>query len=629
MSAFGSKTVVDSLNQLSQDQRKHKPQHSLELAEQAVQLSLEANNQEQLAYSLYNRGVVRMDFNQFIEARTDLDRAAEIFKGLNAPFFLRVNTDRATLLQRERKYPESLQLHLKNLKQGISGGSEYVPSILLNLGVVHYLMGNLDSAEFYYESVFDANDLVQKEKVKERIVYSNLAMIHRKRGQIKRALEAYFEVLPLAEAEDAKLHVANTHNSIGIAYYDLNECKKAVHHHMKALTLRKELENSQLVASSLNNIGLCYLRLEEPQQALDYFLQSLEIEQGLSGDRNISFMLNNIGLAYRQLGKLELSEKFHKQGLELDLERGYGFGIVRNRNNLAKVYLEMGRNAEALNILNQNYELAHKTGEYTGLSCLYKYSSEANEATGNYAAAYENLQKYNVLKDSLFTAQKAEQIAALTIEYETSEKEKILLEKEATIKELDYEKSIQKTRWNYLLAICGLVLLSSVLLISLIRAEGKRKRDELSKEKQLAVSRLASELDMNQQLNAQIEVKNNELRIYAEKLTQLGNGLDQAPLEEVAAKVKGRSASQISWEEFRLKFDQIHREFVPKLNGLHKDLTNNEIDVSILLKINLSNKDISNILGISYDGVKKSVQRLYKKLGFNNSQELRSYLTNI
>jgi DNA-binding CsgD family transcriptional regulator len=47
-----------------------------------------------------------------------------------------------------------------------------------------------------------------------------------------------------------------------------------------------------------------------------------------------------------------------------------------------------------------------------------------------------------------------------------------------------------------------------------------------------------------------------------------------------------------------------------------------------LLKMNLSSKEIADILGISADGIKKARYRLRKKMNLEDSQ-LQSYLLNL
>ena len=45
-----------------------------------------------------------------------------------------------------------------------------------------------------------------------------------------------------------------------------------------------------------------------------------------------------------------------------------------------------------------------------------------------------------------------------------------------------------------------------------------------------------------------------------------------------------------------------------------------------LLKMNLSSKEIANILNISLDGIKKARQRLRKKMDINSDQSLEAVI---
>ena len=64
-------------------------------------------------------------------------------------------------------------------------------------------------------------------------------------------------------------------------------------------------------------------------------------------------------------------------------------------------------------------------------------------------------------------------------------------------------------------------------------------------------------------------------------------------IRDLALSVERKVVRNITWEEFRLRFDEVHKDFLANLVAQHADLTNNELDVCVLLKINLANKEIA------------------------------------
>lgn len=78
-----------------------------------------------------------------------------------------------------------------------------------------------------------------------------------------------------------------------------------------------------------------------------------------------------------------------------------------------------------------------------------------------------------------------------------------------------------------------------------------------------------------------------------------------------------------NWEQFRSYFEDVHKDFNSKVMRYYPDLSNNDLRLMSLLKMNLSSKEIANILNISVEGVKKARYRLRKKLNLNTEESLQ------
>ena len=78
-----------------------------------------------------------------------------------------------------------------------------------------------------------------------------------------------------------------------------------------------------------------------------------------------------------------------------------------------------------------------------------------------------------------------------------------------------------------------------------------------------------------------------------------------------------------NWEQFRSYFEDVHRDFNSKVMRNYPEVSNNDLRLMSLLKMNLSSKEIANILNISIEGVKKARYRLRKKLNLNTEESLQ------
>ncbi|EAY25886.1 helix-turn-helix transcriptional regulator [Microscilla marina] len=82
------------------------------------------------------------------------------------------------------------------------------------------------------------------------------------------------------------------------------------------------------------------------------------------------------------------------------------------------------------------------------------------------------------------------------------------------------------------------------------------------------------------------------------------------------------------WLRFRIIFEQLYPNFFPGLKKEFKALTNSDLCICALLKLNLNTKDMADLLGITVDSVKKRRYRLRQKLSLQRETNLVEYIIN-
>ena len=86
---------------------------------------------------------------------------------------------------------------------------------------------------------------------------------------------------------------------------------------------------------------------------------------------------------------------------------------------------------------------------------------------------------------------------------------------------------------------------------------------------------------------------------------------------------------QENWEIFKLRFTDVHKNFFNDLKTKHPKLTKSELKFCAYLHISLTSSQISSVLSISHEGIKKTRYRIRKKLGLERKDSLEDYITNI
>lgn len=184
------------------------------------------------------------------------------------------------------------------------------------------------------------------------------------------------------------------------------------------------------------------------------------------------------------------------------------------------------------------------------------------------------------------------------------------------------------------------------------QSEMKKLEDEQQRLKyihELERSKTESELVAlrNANLEAEINFKNTEMASTAMHLLKKGELLSKIKSElsqlskridhdfansEIKKLIKSLSEDEnmdLEWESFSKHFDQVHANFVVKLKEAHPNLTNNELKLCTYLRMNLTSKEIAQLLNISVRGVEISRYRLRKKLTIPTEMNIFDYLIGI
>lgn len=191
------------------------------------------------------------------------------------------------------------------------------------------------------------------------------------------------------------------------------------------------------------------------------------------------------------------------------------------------------------------------------------------------------------------------------------------------------------------------------------RVHKKRlKKQRIKFEKEEAQLRHLHELELehnereiiqlkNENLEAEVNFKNKELGSATMHLYKRGRllGKIKEELADATQNLKSREERlhfnklvkliaeeekrDSDWEQFAIHFDQVHNKFLHNLKEKYPDLTPSDLKISAYIKMNLSSKEIAQLLNISLKGVEIARYRLRKKLQLESSVNLTDFIMNI
>lgn len=84
--------------------------------------------------------------------------------------------------------------------------------------------------------------------------------------------------------------------------------------------------------------------------------------------------------------------------------------------------------------------------------------------------------------------------------------------------------------------------------------------------------------------------------------------------------------TEMFWSTYHNNFDLIHKNFFRNLHERYPELTQNDMKLCALLRLNLNTKDIAGFTHLSVRGVEGARYRLRKKLGIEKDKSLTDFL---
>ena len=133
------------------------------------------------------------------------------------------------------------------------------------------------------------------------------------------------------------------------------------------------------------------------------------------------------------------------------------------------------------------------------------------------------------------------------------------------------------------------------------------------------LSRYVMELDQKVEVLSKIKERIGELYTNVDDRTR-------AELISIVNSIKTSANDHKLWDDFKLYFEQINPGFLLQLAEAYPSLTSIDLKYCCYLKMNMSNDDIRNLLGINQESVRTHKYRLKKKMALTRDQDLMSHL---
>jgi DNA-binding response OmpR family regulator len=171
---------------------------------------------------------------------------------------------------------------------------------------------------------------------------------------------------------------------------------------------------------------------------------------------------------------------------------------------------------------------------------------------------------------------------------------------------------------------------------SMIKLNMEQKKSlELERElMQQKLDRIKQEMEINQQALIASKIRLISNSMYNESLIKnLQNiSLTKNNVEKMIAQIisdVSTNDKSFNWKEFENHFEKVHPAFFSNLRKRFPDITTNETELCVFIKLNMTTKEITAITYKTEEALKKARQRLKKKFGLNIDDSLTNFIREV
>lgn len=436
------------------------------------------------------------------------------------------------------------------------------------------LCANYINCQMYTEAfqcIETANEWNSRLKKKEfqYILDNNTLIIYSAMGKHSESIKQVKDFIINNKGKDPK-SLFNLYLSLAGTYMEMGRYDSAM---IYLDTIKLWPSSPYETALVLSYQGCAYNGLENYQTAVDCFMQSLDAKEFMNTELEV-YSLGHLSNSYFKLNEYDSAFYYIDKAIEI---------------------------SKAEKLLKWEVGTLEQKCDYLLDREMYKEHSE-------------NIVIYNKLNDSLKRVENLNELDKLFLQRQFTDVEN-QLKQEIMVNKIKHEH-------QRMVMIFVIIVMLAVILIVLLLLN---RKNILLKSKKIKEEAMSKELEMrNRELASNVVILMKKNEVFADILNRLIIIKDNAVKDETkdaitrVSKDLEKTIETKFWDEFEVRFKNVHSDFYQRLMEKYPGLTTSEVRLCSFLKLDLSTKDISSITGQSVQSIEKARNRLRKKLGIGN-----------
>ena len=369
------------------------------------------------------------------------------------------------------------------------GDSTLIAQVHSDIGAVYFRKGDFGRSKENYLAAYRIRK-ARKDYRGLAKINNNLANIYERSGDYNRAMSSFLEALSYFESINDEKNCHTIRGNIGLILLKVKNYPKAQKYLAEVIQYQEQNNLSDGLCVSCLNLGNVYLQMRDTTNALRQYEKSLKACRAVGDKKGEASGYNNIASIKTEQRKSKEARQLYakslkaREALNSDLDKA-NFDL-----NLAKEYFDAKRYAEARDLLLNVERTFTKEGLNEKLQKNYKALIEVYGKLHKFDSVNIYVNKVLAVNTQILETSVIKHTAELEAKYETTKKEKLLLEKE-----------VETRQKNQIIFTILVLLVLAIVIGYLISRSHKLKNKQLEQELQLktALSKIETQNRLQEQ----------------------------------------------------------------------------------------------------------------------------------
>jgi DNA-binding CsgD family transcriptional regulator len=472
-----------------------------------------------------------------------------------------------------------------------------------------------------------------------------------KLGSKALAIEHYHIAFKFHNVSLQSVHSYYVMQNMALLQYNYNSVDSAIYYSNIADTIASNLQDTTLLIHAKNNTGYFYEKIDK-KTSLALYNQSLNLLNHKSVLNKQDSIL--LGTIYGNIGNLELHFGNTQEGFELIQKNKNLYQLLLTKsdyfNGLVDLLEILGKNEanehassyiielESLKAKIRSSLTNQKLAQYYDVAALvyfnngdFKHAALAKDSAYHFLSLHDKTIQSNLvdvtnseIQFRMLDAKKSLKLAEVKADQLLTENQTIQNEKQ-----LEQERKTRILQLSLMLFVfLGIVIQRQFVI--------RKKQKKIYKMKKAVFQQ---ELEST---NLKLERSRMELSNFTQTIMDknkvIDSLLEKMDSYKLSSVEKEKSKNELlsrkiltteDWAKFKSLFSQQFESFHNHVRTNYPKLTESELRMLMLLKLNHSSNEISDILGISVSSVMTTRYRLRKKIGLPSGQNLKEFIATI